>query len=153
MTDNDKKLALGEAAKEYIAGLSPEDGKASQQEVSKFTRWFGRERPVSELKPSEIESYAEQMSTSDKDYLKKFDVVKAFLVHARKKGWTDSNMSIHLKVKVKTKARPKTKVTSAKGKKNAASRKDMPEPVSLTKEGHAKLKAELETLHGEGNRL
>ncbi len=141
MTTTNQKLTLGEAASDYIAGLKPEDGKASQPEVSKFVRWFGKERPLSRLVPAEIESYAEQLSTSDKDYIKKFDMIKAFLVYARKKGWTETNMSVHLKIKVKA-ARGKTK-------KGSLSRKEAPEAVSLTREGHAKLKAELTSLHSE----
>lgn len=141
MTNDNQKPGLGEAANDYIASLTPSEGKASQQQVSKFARWFGRERPISGLLPAEVESYAEQLSTSDKDYLKNFDSVKAFLVYAKKKGWTKTNMSVHLKIKVK----------AGKGrvKKGSASRKDAPEPISLTREGHAKLKAELEVLHDE----
>ena len=141
MTENNQKLNLGEASSDFLSGLPPEEKKASQQEISKFARWFGRERPLSGLIPAEIESYAEQLSTSDKDYLKNFDSIKAFLVYAKKKGWTKTNMSIHLKIKVKA-GKGRTKKGSANGK--AA-----PEAVSLTREGHAKLKAELTALHGE----
>ena len=141
MTDIKQKLSLGEATSDFLSRLSPEEKKASQQEVSKFARWFGRERPLSELLPAEVESYAEQLSTSDKDYLKKFELIKAFLAYAKKKGWTKTNMSVHLKTKVK----------AGKGitKRGSSSRMEAPEAVSLTKEGHAKLKAELTALHKE----
>src|SRR3989304_4985829 len=140
MTETNLKLTLGEAASDFISGLKPEEKKPSQQEVSKFARWFGRGRPLGELIPAEVESYAEQLSLSDPDYRKKFELIKAFLAYAKKKGWTRTNMSVHLKVKVK----------QVKGKtKKYSSRKEAPEAVSLTREGHAKLKAELTSLHSE----
>ena len=140
MTTENQNPPLGEAVNEYLSGLKAEDKKERQQELTKFARWFGRERLVSDLQPSEVESYSEQLSSSNKDYVRNFDASKAFLAFAKKKGWTKTNLSVHMKIKVKA--------AKSRTKKTASSRKE-PESVTLTKEGHAKLKAELADLQNE----
>ena len=137
MTSSRQNSSLGEATSAYLSDLSQEEKLASQQEVSKFARWFGKERPLSGLTPAEIESYAERVSLSDADYIRKLGLIRAFLAYAKKKDWTKTNLSIHLKAKKgKSRARP-------------SARKDAPEPISLTRQGHAELKAELEALQTE----
>lgn len=137
MADISTNPSLGEAANYYLSDLAPEKKGASQQEVSKFARWFGRERPLSELTPAEVESYAEHLSLSDTDYLRKLGLLRVFLVYARKKGWSKTNLGVHLKSK-KTKA-----------KQRSSALNNAPEAISLTRQGHADLKTELETLQNE----
>lgn len=137
MADLGSNPGLGEAANYYMSDLPPEEKGASQQEVAKFARWFGRERPLSGLTPAEVESYAEQLSLSDTDYLKKLELLRAFLAYAKKKGWSKTNLSVHLKSK-KTKA-----------KQRSSALNNAPEAISLTRQGHTELKAELEALQNE----
>lgn len=135
MTNTDRVPNLSEATGYYLSDLKPDVRATSQLEVTKFARWFGRERSLGGLTPAEVESYAEQLSLSDTDYAKKLEVVKAFLVYAKKKDWTKTNLSVHLKVKVR---KGKTKQPSAK--------KEAPETISLTKQGRVELQAELVAL-------
>ena len=107
MANISQNPGLGEATNYFLSDLPPEKKGASQQEVSKFARWFGRERPFSGLTPAEVESYAEHLSLSDTDYLRKLDLVRAFLVYAKKKGWSKTNLGVHLKSK-KTKAKQRS---------------------------------------------
>ncbi|MBI2850916.1 MAG: transcription elongation factor GreA, partial [Chloroflexi bacterium] len=140
MVTENHSISLGEATDLFLSDLSTEKRGASRQEISKFARWLGRERPMSGLTPAEVETYAEQVSLSDTDYAKKLDVVKAFFVYARKKGWTATNLSIHLKVKVrKDKTKSKTSVKTP-------ARRNEPETITLTPQGQADLQAELAVL-------
>ncbi|UCD08252.1 MAG: transcription elongation factor GreA [Dehalococcoidales bacterium] len=128
---------LGEAASIFLASLSAEKRTASQQEVYKFNRWFGRERFFDSIKPSEIDNYSERVSRTDPGHAEKLALVRAFLSYARKKGWSEINLGTHLKAK-----KGKTRSTS-KG------RKEVIEPISVTKEGYEKLQAELASLNNQ----
>ena len=128
--------SLGEAARLYLATLAPEERQISQQEIYRFVRWYGADRPVSALTAPEVANYAERLSLSDKDYVKKLEQIKVFLLFARKEGWLKSNLAIHLKPR-------KGKTKSQSGAKSAV------ETVTLTQQGYDELKAELEILKGK----
>jgi len=134
VNSDSQNLSLGETASRFLVNLSPEERKMSQQEVYRFVRWYGWERPFAELTAPEIANYAKQLSLSDTDYTKKLELIRAFLVYAKKEGWSKRNLATHLKTKKgKTTPRP-------------AVRHNSPESVSLTREGYDKLKAELAAL-------
>ncbi|MBI2287530.1 MAG: GreA/GreB family elongation factor [Chloroflexi bacterium] len=134
---DDQNITLSEAANHFLDGLAPEERGASQQEVSKFVRWFGVKRPLDKLTAAEVESFAERLSISDTDYLRKLGLVRAFLVSAKKEGWSKINLAVHLKGrKGKPKLRSAPKPSSSKS-------------VPLTREGHSELKAELTTLRSK----
>lgn len=129
-TDN---VNLSEAAALYLATLKPEDREASQPEVNRFVRWFGADRSIARLTPPEVANYAERLSLTDIDYARRLEQVRAFLICAKKKGWTPSNLSVHLKAK-KVKSGP------------AVPGRPAPEVIHLTKEGFEEMKAELAAL-------
>jgi len=133
MTGISQNPGLGEAASDFVAGLSAEESGASQQEIYRFVRWFGRERAFAGLTAAEIGNYAEHLSLSDTDYTRKLGLIRGFLVYAKKKGWSKTNLATHLKAR-KGKAGPR------------ASGRNPVETVSLTQEGYDKLVAELEAL-------
>lgn len=134
MDESCQELSLNEAAGEYLATLEYKERAAAQQEIHKFIRWFGWDLSFIQMTASGLDNYTEQLSKSDTDYMKKLVLVKAFLVFAKKKGWSKTNLSVHLKAK--------------KGKNKAVkiSRKSKQKPVILTKQGYADLEAELATL-------
>jgi len=137
MTSLDPSPALGVAASRFLAELPSEEAGVSRQEVYKFIRWFGRERPFSGLTAAEIDNYAEQLSLSDTDYMRKLELIKAFLLYGKKKGWSKTNLAPHLKPrKGKSKSRP-------------SAGKSLRKTVSLTREGHAGLEAELAVLKNQ----
>jgi len=129
--------SLGEAASRFLANLSPEERGMSQQEIYKFIRWYGGERPLAGLTAPEVANYAEQLSLSDTDYLRKLELLRAFLVYAKKAGWSKSNLGIHLKAR---KGKPRFR---------ASSRRGLPQTISLTQQGYAELEAELAALKGK----
>jgi len=137
MTVGDQNLSLGEAAGYFLSGLKPEDSGASQQEVYKFIRWFGRDRAFNGLTAAEVDNFAENISRSDTDYLRKLGLIRAFLVYSKKKGWIKTNLATHLKAR-----KGKTKQVPIGGEVKT-------ETVSFTRQGFADLEAELATLQEE----
>ncbi len=136
MTDKDNlNISLAEAATRFLTRLSPGEKGASQQEVNRFVRWFGAERPLSGLTAPEISNYAERLSLSDTDYARKLDLTRAFLAYAKKEGWSKTSLAVHLKTK------KKPGVPSGKP--------GVPETIPLTPEGNARLKNELAALKDE----
>ncbi len=133
MSDN-QPLNLAEAASRFLASLSPEEAKSSQSEVQRFVRWYGRERSLSGLIAHEVANYAARMPSSDTDYIRKLEQVRAFLTYSREQGWTKTNLAAHLKVK---KGREKTSATGRQGRT---------EGMSLTQQGYDDVKAELASL-------
>ena len=133
---DNKNLSLGAVASCFLASLTPEAKGASQQEIYKFVRWFGGERPLAGLTAAEVANYAERLSISDTDYLKKLELLRGFLISVKKQGWSKTNLSVHLKAKKKTAPQP-------------LSRRRVPEAVLLTRQGYDDLKAELEALQSK----
>jgi len=66
--------------------------------------------------------------------MKKLELIRAFLIYAKKEGWSKANLAAQLKAK--------------KGKTlcRHSSRRGLPQTVSLTQQGYAELKTELDTL-------
>jgi len=142
MADKDSQgSGLGDAAVQFLAKLSSKDREASQPEVYKFVRWFGWERPFNRLAAPEIASYAKQLSLSDTDYVKKLELIRAFLAYAKKEGWSQTNLATHLKTR-KAKAGPQV-----------AARRSLPDPVSLTRQKYNELEAQLVELRTKSHEL
>lgn len=142
MSNVSQDLSLGDAASYFLSRLPVEEKGASQQEVSRFTRWFGRERALAGLTAAEVANYAERLSTSDTDYMRKLELVRAFLAYAKKEGWSKTNLAVHLKAR-KGKARPRL-----------SSRRETREDIVLTRQRYAELEAELITLeHQRGEAI
>ena len=131
---NGQSPVLGEAVGTYLAGLSPETKGANQSDVYNFMRWFGKSRPMGDITASEVGNFAERLSLSDTDYMHKLEIVKGFLVYAKKQGWTRTNLANHLKAK------------KTKDSKRRSSSRNAQEKITMTQEGYDKLVAELETL-------
>jgi transcription elongation factor GreA len=132
---------LGEAATSFLATLPPREGESSQQAIYSFVRWYGRERPFAELTPREVANYAAQLSSLHTSYLNNLETVRAFLAYARKQGWNKANLAAQLKPK------------KAKSSLPSPSKRNMPAPTSLTKEGYDELKAELAKLKGRRTKV
>ena len=126
-----QNLSLGEAASRFLTDLPPGERGSSQQEVYKFIRWFRGERPFDGLTAAEVGNYAERLSLSDNDYMRKLELVRAFLVYAKKKGWSTTNLAIHLKAR------------KGKTRQSSSSSRRSPKTVPLTRQGYTELEAEL----------
>lgn len=141
VSSDNQNLSLSKAASQFLAKLSSKEREASQPEVNRFVRWYGSERPLDGLTAPEVSNYAEQLSLSDTDYAKKLELIRAFLVYAKKAGWSRTNLASHLKTK------------KAKGGLQVVSRRHLRESVSLTRQKYDELEAELMVLKGKRHEL
>jgi transcription elongation factor GreA len=132
---------LGDAAAQYLAKLSSKEKDSNQVDVYKFARWCGWDKTFLKLAGPAVESYAEQLSVSDTDYTKKMGMVRAFLAYAKKVGWSQTNLGVHLKAK-----KGKNTTRSARLAKTQ-------ETVSLTQQKYDELKAELAELKKKSLKL
>jgi len=136
-----QNLSLNEAASRFLASLAPEERGVSQQEIYRFVRWFGWERPLAGLTPPEVANYAERLSLSDTSYMKKFELIRAFLTYASKEGWCKSNLATHFKTRL---GKTRSPVSTSQG---------LHETTPLTQQGYAELEAELVSLKSKRSQL
>ncbi len=136
VSEERQDYTLGDAVSRYLASVGPESRLVSQQELNVFSRWFGGTRMLKDLRPYDVERYAERVGASV-DPASRLAPLKTFLNFARKEGMVEENLAVHIKVR-KTGNRAKEKTT-----------KMATETVRLTAEGYANLKAELEALHAQ----
>ena len=141
MSVSQQSPSLNEAASQFLASLASEERGISQQEIYKFVRWFGWERPLSRLSPPEVANYAQRLSLSDTSYMQKFELIRAFLIYASKQGWCKSNLAAHFKTKL------------GKTRLPASAKRGSSQNTPLTRQGYAELEAELVTLKGRRTQI
>jgi len=134
MDNSRQNPSLGEAASSFLASLPAKQGTTSQQAIYEFVRWYGWERLFSGLSAHEVANYAEHLSLSQANYLSNLGIIRAFLVYAKKQGWSKTSLATHLKPK------------KAKARLPSSARKNLPPATSLTQQGYTELKAELADL-------
>lgn len=131
-------LSLGDAAHRYLSSLTGVEQETHQQEVNRFVRWFGLDRPLSEVAVPQIGVYAEQLARSGSDMNEKLEPVRSFLLFLKKAGLTKTNLAVHL--------RSSTPTSRRKAASKAASHAHKHTEMTLTAQGYEDLKKELETL-------
>lgn len=134
VNQDNRSPSFSDAATRFLGSLPVADRASAQQVIYHFARWFGLNRGVGTLTPPEVANYAERLSLSDADYSRKLERVRAFLLYARKEGWSRDNLAAHLRAK-KARARLPLAGGSSTG-----------EAVALTREGYLEFQAELESL-------
>ena len=137
MADVNPDPNLREAASYFLTGLPPGESGVSQQAIYKFIRWFGWERSFSGLTAAEVDNFAERLSLSDTDYLRKLELIRAFLLYAKKTGWSKTNLATHLKAR------------KGKTRSRSSSQRSPVETVLLTQQGYTDLEAELAELQSK----
>ncbi|MBI4498423.1 MAG: GreA/GreB family elongation factor [Chloroflexi bacterium] len=129
---------LVEAISQFLVTVQAESRATHQQELNAFARWFGGTRSLQELRPYDIERYAERLGTSAIDPAGRLAPLKTFLTFARKTGLVEENLASHIRVR---------KAGGRSREKAAAS--VAVETVRLTAEGYASIKMELEALRAQ----
>lgn len=132
-----QNLTLTEAITAFLATLPPDQKQVSQRELSKFIRWYGGERAISELNAKEISDYGENISSFVTNPVKKLEPVRSFLSFAKKKKLIEISLAPHLRV------------SKAKQGKQAKGASQEVVTITLTAEGHAAMQSELEALKNE----
>ena len=132
-----KSPSLGECLNQYLARLKVAERREEREELVRFVQWYGRDRAVGELVPSEVAEYAESAGMWRLDSEAKLKLVKSFLSHLKKVGLTTTGLAQHLRA-----SRPKRDPRYGYGKATS-------ERAQLTREGYASLQARLEMLKEE----
>ena len=129
---NPEKVSLAAAANRYLASETDKTD-IGQVEVTNFVRLYGASKNITSIEPNDVAGYADQLSATDPDYAVKIKQLKSFFRFVKKEGWSGSeNLGNYIKPKkVRVKQTPGLKVI---------------EPVTVTREGLAAMKAELEEL-------
>jgi len=130
------ELNLSEAADRFAASSKKDSRGLSGAEVGRFVRWYGADRPLTQLRGHQISLYADVLGPATADASRRADQVRAFLAFLKKDGLTPSNLASHLRLRK----------TSRTSKARAAEAGLAEEAVTLTREGLAALQVELEGL-------
>ena len=130
------EFPLAEAVTRFLTFNSKKKAVESQQELQKFLRWNGRERPLQELTPHHIEAYCEMRVSASTTQLAP---LKAFLAFIHAEGLCDSNLASHVRAK-KTLKRTKAAL---------AAKSATPNLSLMTREGHTHAVAEVEELKSQ----
>lgn len=95
----EQSLSISEALTHFVAAKkSAKTVQQSHQELGRFVAWCGRERKVSELSPSEVAEYAQQIGLGGSESVHRLSPVKVFLSYWKDQGWIDNGLSSHLRV-------------------------------------------------------
>ena len=129
-------LSLSEAVTTFLSTLPPDQSQEAQQELSKFIRWYGGARLISELSALEVEQYGDSISSSVIDPENTIGPVRNFLSFAKKKRMIAVSLASHLRV--------------SKAKQGRSAKKTVEvAQVTLTQEGYTAMEDELEKLKAE----
>lgn len=123
----------------YVESFKAKDTDQSvHRELTKFIQWCGPTRSLTEISPSEIGDYAEQVGGTGTTPLatERLQVVRGFLSYARKHGLVEINLAQHVRIR-----KTKNRVLGAA--------KTGVEAIGLTAEGHFQLTTQLESLKSE----
>jgi transcription elongation factor GreA len=127
--------SLGEAAARFLSTLSDESAAETPQELLKFTRWYGVDRPIINLTGQEVANYSEQFPSSSHKAVEHLNTIKTFLSYCFKQGLIFSNLAPHIRIK-----KPTVRQHSASNTVKAE------ESIILTRDGYEELKRKLAAL-------
>lgn len=130
--DMAEELTLSEAIASYLRSVKPEERAAAAQELNRFARWYGSDRPLRRITPADLERYQEQLGSSSGDP-SRLAPLRSFFTDARQRKLLDQPLAAHIRIRRRGNARTG----------NGAS---VAGPVELTQTGYEQLQAELERL-------
>jgi len=128
---------ISQALTQYLSTRQFRASTITLQELSKFIRWCGKERDVSELTPQEAATYGTFMSGSaeSQSQAERLKAVKDFLAFCYKNDFTQVPLAKHVRVK-------KSSLKSSTKDKARAT-------MDITTEGYENLVNELASLRDE----
>src|SRR5512136_3110915 len=135
----EEALSLEELALRFLTSLPTEERADKQQEVNRFVLWYGKERSVSHITPTEVETYAQWTAASTGDVNKKLEPVRALLNYAKKERLVKTSLAPHLRIKQ----------AHAKG----SPQRKPKHRTTLTANDHAELKSQLAALEEDRVRV
>jgi transcription elongation factor GreA len=139
LTQNARGPSIEEATDLFLDSLKTGRSEA-QQELLKLLRWFGRERPLTDLTPADLESYGELLASRVPGKEKRVKPLRDFLSFTRKRGLVHVNLASHLRLR-----RP------SRGRRTGANRVPLEptSPIQLTADGRRQMEERLVWLREE----
>jgi transcription elongation factor GreA len=136
VTNETQTQTMSDAARQFGQSLAPAkhlDG----QEALRFARWFGEDRPATDLRPADLEAYVETFGAHSPNAGTRADSLKSFLAYAHKQKILQDRLVSHVRVRR----------TQTKSRGNSTA--DPSASIELTPEGKASLEKELEDLKAQ----
>ena len=107
--------SISEALTRFVAAKkSAKTAQQSHQELGRFVAWVGRERKVSELSPSEVAEYAQQIGLGGSESVHRLSPVKVFLAYWKDQGWIENGLASHLRVPRTRRTTPAAATTTSR---------------------------------------
>ncbi len=128
-------VKLGDAAAQFLETVKGPGRQAALAELNRFTRWYGGDRTITNLRGHDVATYGESMGPATPETTKRAEQIRAFLIYLKKEGALEQNLAPHLRLRKAGR--------SNVGAQNVAANSAA---VELTEEGVDALKAELATL-------
>ena len=125
-------LTLSEAISSYLRTVEPSERNTAAQELSRFARWYGGERPIRPISPGDLERYQDQLISIGGDPAK-LGHLRQFFVIARQRKLTAQPLATHIRI------RRKATVRTGNGAAPV-------ETIEITQTGYDQLQAELARL-------
>ena len=136
----EQSLSISEALTHFVAAKkSAKTAQQSHQELGRFVAWVGRERKVSELSPSEVAEYAQQIGLGGSESVHRLSPVKIFLAYWKDQGWIVNGLASHLRV-------PRTRRTTAAKTSTRTNGRSNFTGSQLSQEGYNRLVSQLDDL-------
>ena len=130
---------LHDVLSEYLDTLSAADHNTKGTYVRKYVEYAGADFVVAALTGARVELYAEaQIKSSDPRAVDRVAALKAWFVYLKKKGYTEKNLGVHIRVRK----------SASRGPKRATAVRHEEAPIEVTAEGLESLTKELDELNG-----
>jgi transcription elongation factor GreA len=121
-----------EAISSYVARVPQAERDLCSRELNRFARWFGFEKPLSAIRPIDLERFQEQLAQTGADP-RRLEPLRQFLSDARAKKLLTTSLAVHIRIRSKRSGRANGTGVEAP-------------TLAMTEVGYANLKAELERL-------
>ena len=129
-------VSISQALTQYLSSRQIQAKPETQQELTKFIRWIGRDRTVTSILPHEAAEYGDGVSSEARqDAGEHLQVVKQFLTFCYKSKFTETSLAKHIKVR--------------RIGRRISAREMARAPIDITQEGFENLQVELESLKGD----
>src|SRR3954454_3321595 len=90
------EYSLAEAIASYVGRLAAADRDLGARELNRFGRWFGLEKPLTAIRPIDLERYQEQLAQTGGD-ARRLEPLRQFLSDAKAKKLIETSLAVHVR--------------------------------------------------------
>lgn len=129
------ETTLADAAQQFLDTVKGASRQKAIAEVKRFVEWYGPDKRIAQMTGHEVSLYAEVLGPAQNDTSRRADEIRAFLQFLKKKGYIETSLASHLRLRKGNSNRTRRSGSRGQDKK-----------IELTADGVAKLETELEEL-------